>query len=64
MDELKKQNPQNYKLDVQNFSSYEEVYKSITKRGSLGILALGAVGLKLWRKKREELEKQNKGNGE
>ena len=64
MDELKKQNPQNYKLDVQSYSTYEEVYNSITKEGSLGLLALGAVGLKLWRRKREELEKQNKGNGE
>ena len=30
--------------------------------GSLGLLALGAVGIKAWRKKREELKK-NKKNG-
>jgi len=27
--------------------------------GSLGLLALGAVGLKAWRKKREEVKKRN-----
>ena len=37
------------------FNSDEELYKSIDKNGSLGLLALGAKGLLLWRKKREEL---------
>lgn len=41
------------------FDSYEELYKTITKEGSLGLLALGARGLQLWRKKREELSKGN-----
>ncbi len=44
------------KLEIQNFSSYDDLYASITKEGSLGLLALGAAGLMLWRKKRAELE--------
>ena len=31
----------------------------IPKEGSLGILALGAVGIKAWRKKRLEMPKTN-----
>ncbi len=56
MDELKGHNPQNYKMETKQFSSFDELYNSITKEGSLGILALGATGLLLWRKKRTELE--------
>ncbi len=50
------ENAESRKLETQNFSSYDELYKSITKEGSLGLLALGARGLLLWRKKRAELE--------
>ena len=46
----------NKHLEIHNFSSNEELYSSITKEGSLGLLALGAKGLLLWRKKRAELE--------
>ena len=45
-----------------NYNSYDELYKSITKEGSLGLLALGAHGLLLWRKKREEIERIEKTN--
>lgn len=31
--------------------------------GSLGLLALGYRGLKLWREKKEEIEKQKKQDG-
>ena len=31
----------------------------IPLEGSLGLLALGAVGLKAWRKKKEEVKKAN-----
>jgi len=60
VDRFKKHNPQNYKLDTQHFSSIDELYSSISKEGSLGLLALGAQGLLLWRKKRAELEKSAK----
>ncbi len=43
-------------LEEQNYSSFDELYSSITKEGSLGLLALGARGLLLWRKKRAEIE--------
>lgn len=43
-------------LEIKNFSSFEELYSSIPKEGSLGLLALGAKGLLMWRKKRDELE--------
>lgn len=61
MDELKKYNPQNYEMSSKQFSSFDDLYNSITKEGSLGLLALGAVGLKLWRKKRAELGTEKKG---
>ncbi|MDF2438119.1 MAG: hypothetical protein K0Q95_2495 [Bacteroidota bacterium] len=44
-------------------NSDEELPKNyeVTAQGSLGLLALGAVGIKAWRKKRkEEEEKQLK----
>jgi hypothetical protein len=44
-----KENTQKNKLDLKNTISYE-----ITAEGSLGVLALGAVGIKAWRKKRQE----------
>ncbi len=56
MDLLKGHNPQNYKLEKKSYSSYDSLYAAITKEGSLGLLALGARGLLLWRKKRAELE--------
>jgi hypothetical protein len=37
--------------------------ESVPERGSLGLLALGAVGLKLWRQKREAV-KAEKGNNQ
>ncbi len=37
----------------------KEIPYEITAGGSLGLLALGAVGLKAWRAKRAELEQQN-----
>ena len=36
------------------FDSYESLYESITVDGSLGILALGSVGVMAWRRKRME----------
>jgi len=43
-------------LELQHFNSFDELYESVTKEGSLGLLALGYKGLLLWRKKRTELE--------
>lgn len=52
----------NRKLENENYNSFEDLYKSIKKEGSLGLLALGYHGLELWRKKRNELENaENKG---
>ncbi len=51
---------QNKNLTTENFNSLDELYKSITKEGSLGLLALGYKGLLLWRKKRTELENEEK----
>ena len=45
----------NRKLETQNFNTEEELYKSITKEGSLGLLAYVYTGLRLWRKKLKEL---------
>lgn len=45
----------NRELHSQNFASDTELYASITKEGSLGLLALGSRGLFLWRKKRVDL---------
>lgn len=50
----------NRKLEHQNFNSEKEFYKTITKEGSLGILAYGYRGLLLWRKKKAELEGDSK----
>jgi hypothetical protein len=41
-------------LEILRFDSYEDLYESITVDGSLGILALGAVGVMVWRQKRME----------
>ena len=41
-------------IETLSFDSYESLYESITVEGSLGILALGAVGVMAWRKKRME----------
>jgi len=46
----------NRNLEKKNFTSTKELYNSITKEGSLGLLALGYKGLLMWRKKRIELE--------
>ena len=53
---------QNRQLKIENFGSWEELYNSVTKEGSLGLLALGYKGLLLWRKKRDELETEKKEN--
>ena len=45
----------NRELQKHNFSSRKELYASITKEGSLGLLAMGAQGLLMWRQKRKEL---------
>ena len=45
------------KLEIQDFESLDDLYASIDENGSLGLLALGALGLTLWRKKREEIQK-------
>ena len=50
------QKEHNHTLESQNFNTPEELYNSITKEGSLGLLALGYQGLLMWRKKRAELE--------
>jgi hypothetical protein len=46
-------------LQKENYESFDDLYRSIEKEGSLGLLALGYRGLEMWRKKRKELE--NKG---
>ncbi len=50
------------KLTIEKYSSFDELYSTLTKEGSLGLLALGAKGLLLWRKKRAEIEKIEKEN--
>jgi hypothetical protein len=50
----------NNKLEMRNYNSLDDIYNSIDENGSLGLLALGATGLLLWRKKREELTRKNK----
>ncbi|MGD8781531.1 MAG: hypothetical protein PVH88_21515 [Ignavibacteria bacterium] len=49
----------NRNLQKENYESFDDLYRSIEKEGSLGLLALGYRGLEMWRKKRKELE--NKG---
>ncbi|MCL4540269.1 MAG: hypothetical protein M1378_11860 [Bacteroidetes bacterium] len=56
MDLLQEHNPQNYRMENRSYASYDELYDSITKDGSLGLLALGSRGLLIWRKKRAEIE--------
>ncbi len=50
------------KLTIEKYSSFDELYSTLTKEGSLGLLALGAKGLILWRKKRTDIEKIEKEN--
>jgi hypothetical protein len=38
-------------------SSQIEKVEAVTERGSLGLLALGAVGLMAWRDKKEQIRK-------
>ncbi len=59
-----KNNAQNRYLENKNFNSIEKLYKSITKEGSLGLLALGYQGLLMWRKKRAEIEANEGANHE
>lgn len=35
------------------YSGYAELFKDIPVEGSLGLLALGATGVRAWRRKRE-----------
>lgn len=51
----------NRELEHEHYSSFDELYKSIKKEGSLGLLALGYRGVQMWRKKRKELEKSVEG---
>jgi hypothetical protein len=37
-------------------SSFDKRIEIVSERGSLGLLALGAIGLIAWRKKREEVK--------
>ena len=57
-------NSPNRKLEEQNFENENELYNSITKEGSLGLLALGYRGLFMWRKKRVELSKEGERKSE
>ncbi len=43
-------------VENRSFDSFESFYKSIPYEGSLGILALGAMGVMAWRKKRAEMD--------
>lgn len=58
------QDKHNRNLQHQSFKNSEELYESITKEGSLGLLALGYKGLMLWRQKRNELESLERGQDE
>ncbi len=49
------QHNHNRELHSHNFASTEELYSSITREGSLGLLAIGSQGLLMWRQKRAEL---------
>jgi len=51
-------------IEEHHFSSYREFYDSIPIEGSLGILALGAMGLMAWREKKAAVEKEKKGKEE
>jgi hypothetical protein len=43
------------KLEARDYNSLDDLYNAIDEKGSLGLLALGATGLLLWRKKRAAL---------
>ena len=45
-------------MNVQSYDSIEKFYDSIDEKGSIGLLAYGATGLLLWRKKKEEIKKR------
>ncbi len=55
MDLLEEHNRQNYKMETRDYSSFDELYASITKQGSLGLLALGA--------RTTDVEKEARRNG-
>ena len=46
-------------VQVEKYDSVDDLYASITEEGSLGLLALGAMRLMLWRKKKAEIKQQN-----
>ena len=58
--------PESVIPNVQNesFDSFQSFYDSIPYEGSLGILALGAVGILAWRKKRQEIDALKANEGE
>ncbi len=47
-----------------NFSTTKGEDYKITKEGSLGLLALGHVGLIAWRKKKQAIRKQQTANSQ
>lgn len=59
-----KRNVHNRDLKIRQFTSVDQLYKSITNEGSLGLLALGYKGLIMWRKKRAENEVSEKPDNE
>ncbi len=54
---MKKNTPSENSNEQKSFNAIE-----IPASGSLGLLALGAVGIKAWRKKREEVQSKQKTN--
>ena len=51
-------------LDSIRYKTFEEFYNSVDEKGSLGLLALGAIGVLAWKKKKEEIKlKRNKESG-
>ena len=51
-------------LDSIKYKTFEEFYNSVDEKGSLGLLALGAIGVLAWKKKKEEIKlKRNKESG-
>ncbi len=46
-------------VENRSFETFESFYDSIPYEGSLGILALGAMGVMAWRKKRADIDKKD-----
>lgn len=58
----KNTNMDNKKSDIESNESISTNEYVIRPEGSLGLLALGAVGLEAWRKVKKEANKQKKEN--